>query len=183
MLAADFLQSLVNKASDQGALNLPVTCSSDSSFPIVQCADDTLIIMEGCERQLSTLKDILDTFTLATGLQVNYSKSLMVPFNMSQEKLHLLATSFNCAKGVLLFTYLGLPLGITKQNVADFLPLVSKCGRRLQVTSAFLSQAGRLQMINAIFTVIPIFQMSTYLLPKTIIKQIDNKQRHNNPSG
>jgi len=123
-------------------------CSSDSSFPVIQYEDDTLIIMECCVTQLEILKEILNIFTLATGLKVNFNKSLMVPINLEEEKLDLLAASFNCAKGSLPFTYLGLPLGITKPKVEDFLPLVSKCERRLQAASLFLSQAGRLQMTN-----------------------------------
>ena len=69
-LAADLLQSLINKALEQGQLNLPIPCTSDKHFPIIQYADDTLIIMEGCLRQLQVLKDILNVFTYATGLKV-----------------------------------------------------------------------------------------------------------------
>jgi len=68
-----------------------------------------------------------------------------------------------CKEGSLPFTYLGLPLGITKPKVEDFLPLVSKCERRLQAISMFLSQEGRLQMTNAVFTAMPMFQMETFL--------------------
>jgi hypothetical protein len=63
----------------------------------------------------------------------------MVPINISEEKLNHLVSTFGCAKGSLPFTYLGLPLGITKPRVEDFLPLVTKCGRRLISTSMFLS--------------------------------------------
>jgi hypothetical protein len=134
VLAADLLQSLVNRAVDQGILNLPVPCTSDTHFPIIQYADDTLIIIEGSLNQLQVLKDLLTVSPATTGLKVNYQKSLMIPLNIPQPTLDLLATSFNCAKGSLPFTYLGLPLGTTKPRVADFLPLVSKCERRLQAT-------------------------------------------------
>ena len=130
---------------------------------MIQYADDTLIIMECCVTQLEILKEILNIFTLATGLKVNFNKFFMVPINLEEEKLDLLAASFNCAKGSLPFTYLGLPLGITKPKVEDFLPLVSKCERRLQAISMFLSQEGRLQMTNAVFTAMPMFQMGTFL--------------------
>lgn len=75
VLAADFLQTLINAALEQGLLCLPVPCTSDNIFPVIQYADDTLIIMEGCVRRLQTLKDILNTFTLATGLTVNFNNS------------------------------------------------------------------------------------------------------------
>jgi hypothetical protein len=55
------------------------------------------------------------------------------------------------------FTYLGLPLGTTKPKVADFLPLISKCERRLISTSNFLSQAGELQMTKAVFFILTNF--------------------------
>ena len=76
--------------------------------------------MAGCERQLGILKDILNTFSSATRLKVNYNKSMMVHLNMSYKKLDILAASFNCAKGTLPFTYLGLSLGITKPKVEEF---------------------------------------------------------------
>lgn len=114
-----------------GLLKLPIPMQSDSSFSIVQYADDTLIIMEGDPRQLFFLKTVLQNFTASTGLKVNYNKSMMLPINISEEKLDLLARTFGCSKGSLPFTYLGLPLGTTKPKVIDFLPLVNKCERRL----------------------------------------------------
>jgi len=97
---------------------------------------------------------------------------------MNDQALNILSASFNCAKRSLPFTYLGLPLGITKPKVEEFLPLVTKCERRLQATSMFLSEAGRLQMTNAVFTSLPMFHLGTYLLPKTVIDQIDKYRKH-----
>ena len=42
----------------------------------------------------------------------------------------------------------------------------------------FLSEAGRLQMTNAVFTSLPMFHLGTYLLPKTVIDQIDKYRKH-----
>jgi hypothetical protein len=61
--------------------------------------------------------------------------------------------------------------------VADYWPLVSKCERRMVSVSTFLSQAGRLQMTNAVLTALPTFTMCTFLLPKSVIKQIDKFQK------
>ena len=51
VLAADHLQSIINKAKDQGLLNLPIPLQYTNDFPILRYADDTLVIMEGCGRQ------------------------------------------------------------------------------------------------------------------------------------
>jgi len=97
----------------------------------------------------------------------------MVTINISQEKLSHLARTFGCSTGSLPFTYLGLPLGLTKPKVEEFLPIVSRCERRLVSTSIFLSQAGRLQLTNSVFSALPTFCMSTFLLQETVIDQID----------
>lgn len=151
---------------------------TDSDFPIIQYADDTLIIMEGCEEQLASLKGIFDTFASSTGIKVNFSKSLMVPVNITEERLFTLANCFGCSTRTLPFTYLGLPLGTVKPTIQEFLPLVKKCKARLLVTSNMLSQAGKLIMVNSVISSLPTFLMSTMKLPITIIKQIDKYRKH-----
>jgi retron-type reverse transcriptase len=74
VLAADFLQSMINKGKNLGMLNLPIPVSLDSDFPIIQYADDTLIILEGDTRQIIFLKSVINTFSEITGLRVNFQK-------------------------------------------------------------------------------------------------------------
>jgi hypothetical protein len=109
---------------------------------VLQYADDTLLILQASAARLLTLKSLLHSFGTSIGLRVNYSKSSMVPINISDQQLDHLARTFNCAKGSLPFTYLGLSLSLTKPRVVDFSPLETKCERRLVSASTFLSQAG-----------------------------------------
>ena len=81
----------------------------------------TPFVLEGDTRQMFFLKSILHSFSVSTRLKVNYNKSMMVPINISPEKFNHLASTFGCSKGSLPFTYLGLPMGITKPRVDDFL--------------------------------------------------------------
>lgn len=50
VLAADFLQSMINKAKDMGLLQLPIPVNSSNDFSVVQYAYDTLIIIKGDTR-------------------------------------------------------------------------------------------------------------------------------------
>jgi hypothetical protein len=68
-----------------------------------------------------------------------------------------LTHSFGREVGTLPFTYLGLPFGSTKPKIIDFLPLGKKCERRFVCTSTFFSQAGRLEVTNAIFSALPMY--------------------------
>jgi len=56
--------------------------------------------MEGDPRQLFFLKTLLYNFFESTGLKVNYNKSMMLPINISRERLDLLAKTFGCSKGI-----------------------------------------------------------------------------------
>jgi hypothetical protein len=87
VLAADLLQSMVNQAKEQGTLKLPIPERAGNDFPIVQYADDTLLIMEACPRQLITFKDLLSSFVDASSLKVNYNKTVMLPINITEEQL------------------------------------------------------------------------------------------------
>lgn len=97
-----------------GLLNLPIPMEHNQDFPVLQYADDTLIIAEGDAKQLFFIKSLLNTFSMSTGLKVNYQKTMMVLINISEVKLEILSRTFGWPKGCLPFTYLGLPLSLTK---------------------------------------------------------------------
>jgi hypothetical protein len=132
--------------------------------------------MNGSAREIYFLKALLNSFAELIGLKVNCSKSMMVPLNSPPDRFDILVNTFGCIKGSLPFT--GLPLSLTKPTVADFWPLVNHCERRLAHTTAFFSEAGRLELVSAIFSALPTFAMSTFLLPKTIIRQVDMYRKH-----
>jgi hypothetical protein len=174
VLAADFLQTLLNAACSNEDLTLPLSLNHDKEFPILQFIDDTLIFMQGDSNQVAFLRNLLNTFGESTGLKVNFEKSFMVPINMQQNNFDELAASFGCAKGTLPFTYLDLPLSISKPIVADFWPLVNKCERRLISISFFRSQAERLELTNVVFSALHTFAMCTFSLPKQSSSRLIN---------
>jgi hypothetical protein len=51
VLAADLLQSVLNKAREQGLLSLSIPLRHTTDFLMIQYVDNTLIIMEACSRQ------------------------------------------------------------------------------------------------------------------------------------
>lgn len=59
VLAADFMQTLLNSARRNNSLTLPLPLLNDMDFPILQYADDTLIFMQGDASQLHYLKGLL----------------------------------------------------------------------------------------------------------------------------
>jgi hypothetical protein len=176
VLAAELLQILINKAAAMNLIKPPISQLSDD-FPIVQYADDTLLLMQADARQLIFLKALLHSFAESTGLKVNYGKSQMVPINVSHDKTVHLANTFGCQIGVMPFTYLGLPMGTTKPRVDDFAPMMDRVERRLSACSTWLSHSGRLEMLNSAITPITTYAMCTLKLPRGVIENVDRARK------
>jgi hypothetical protein len=66
---------------------------------------------------------ILHSFTTSIGLKVNYKKSCLLPINLDASKATQLVRVFGCQADSFPFTYLGIPMGLTKPKVRDFFPL------------------------------------------------------------
>jgi hypothetical protein len=176
VIAAEILQILVNKASSQGLLRAPIP-HDDNEFPIMQYADDTLLVLQADASQLFFLKVLLNSYETASGLKVNYRKSQMMPINVSPEKMQHLANTFGCQIGTLPFTYLGLPMGTTKPRIDDLLPIMDRVERRLSACSTWLSYSGRLQMLNSAITPIVTDTLCTIKVPKGFIDNIDHAHK------
>lgn len=114
----------------------------------------------------------------STSLHVNFSKSFLVPINISDSRTLHLANTFGCKVGSMPFTYLGLPLGTTKPTLQEFSPLLTRIERRLSGISKFLSYNGRLIMVNSVLSTLPTFYVCSLKIPPQVIKQIDVYRKH-----
>ena len=133
----------------------PLSEDFGEDFPVVQYADDPLLILPASATTLFNLKGLLRSFSDSSGLHVNFSKSFLVPVNVSEEKGSHLVQTFGCDVGSMPFTYLGLPLGTTKPSILDFSPLVTKIERRLSGETdcgklSFLSSAYILYVLSSV---------------------------------
>ena len=167
---------MINDALHQGQFALPIPYYN-SDFPVVQYADDTILIMQADITQVLHLKNILSLFSASTGLKVNYNKSSMIPVNVSTNKLNNLAAAFGCQVGSMPFTYLGLPMGTTKPRFEDLTPLMDRVERRLVSCSSFLSYSRRLQMVNSSISPIITYAMCSIKLPIGVIENIDRARK------
>ena len=95
VLEADLLQSVINRMLLDGTLTLPIECDGPD-FPIIQYADDTILILPADEAQLIALRDMLHVFAEYTGLRVNFAKSMMVPINVPEAEVVRLSSFSVC---------------------------------------------------------------------------------------
>lgn len=122
IIVADLLQRLILDASTRGLLEHPLF--QDLTHPVLQYADDTLIIVKADAAQLSCLKDILDQFSSYTGLSINFDKSTFVPIDIHHDTSRMLAAIFGCSVACFPQTYLGLPLTVTKLKQSELQSII-----------------------------------------------------------
>lgn len=94
IIVTDVLVYLIRKERVNGAILHPLT--PNTPCPVLQYADDTLILFKGDMTAISRLKQILDSFSAVTGLLINYHKSTFIPMNLTDQAIHDMASCLGC---------------------------------------------------------------------------------------
>jgi hypothetical protein len=102
----------------------------------------------------------------------------MVPLNMTVEKAELMTGVFGCQLQTMPLTYLGLPMGTTRPRVEHFKSIMNRMERQLTSISSLLTHAGRLQLVNSVFSSSPTYIMCSVVVPLTVHEYFDRIRRH-----
>jgi len=114
-------------------------------------------------------------FELLSGLKVNFNKSLLVGINISDSWLSEATSVLRCKVRKIPFLYLGLPIGGNPQRLSFWVPVVNRIkARLLGRNSRFLSFGGRLILLKAVLTSLPIYALSFFKAPSDIISSIES---------
>ena len=149
-----------------------------ASCSILQYADDTLILLRGELGDVEHLKLVLDQFSAATGLHINYHKSTVVPLHMDEAIVPQCISVLGCRREGFPQTYLGLPLTCDKLKLSAFDPYISRTDRYLAGWQAsFLNPMGRSILINAVLDGHLSYIMMAVSLPPGVIAKVDKRRR------
>ena len=145
----------------------------------LQFADDTLLFMEANRNFLLNYLAILEVFGSISGLRVNLRKSIILGINIEDDLIHNLATITGCEVGVWPISYLGLPLGGNPRKISFWDPVVNKVAKRLDGwKKAFLSRGGRLTLIQSVLSSLPIYFLSLFKAPISVIRSLEKLMRN-----
>ncbi|XP_073367667.1 uncharacterized protein [Aegilops tauschii subsp. strangulata] len=150
-LCAEFHEA-INDAMHNNNLHLPIPSGRNNQFPVIQYADDTIIVMPACRVQANCMKQILTDYADSVGLHINFHKSTLIPLNTPEETYKDIADIFGCACAQLPFMYLGLPLGTSKPTVLNLTHWICKAERRITAAMSLMSYAGKLALMNSLVT-------------------------------
>ena len=124
------------------------------------------------------MKFLLYMYEMMAGLKINFNKSEVIMINDEENCGKIYAELFNCQIGMFPIKYLGVPVSPSRLHVSDSTPLIDKSLKRLDVwKGGCLSIAGRSTLISASLNDSPVYYMSVYLLPKTVVGKLDKIRR------
>lgn len=118
---------------------------------------DTIIFSEAHPTSLKIIARILELYGKMTGLRINLQKSHFVPIALPQNLIEVVKRILSSQCAQLPIKYLGLPLAVRKPTKAEFQLLIEAVQKRLATwQSAFLSYGGRLTLVKAVLTALPL---------------------------
>jgi len=136
--------------------------------------DDVLIFCSGSRGDTRVLKDILDLFTKATGMEINATKSTLTTHLLRPEALEDLTRvfPFNTVDLDAGLKYLGFSLKENAFLIQDWSWLIGKLEKRLKFWShKWLSRVGRLVLVKVVLEAIHVYWMSLSWIPKGILEK------------
>lgn len=148
--------------------------ASNPSVTHLAFTDDIMVFFDGEKSSLETISNTFELFSGWSSLSMNKLKIELFTAGMTHAETSDLASQ-GFTFGSLPIHYLGLPLMHRNLRISDYQPLLDK------LSSCFgswenraLSYAGRKQLLSSVIYRTVNFWMSTFLLPKGCLKQIQS---------
>ena len=147
------------------------------SVSLLQFADDTIFICKTTIQNVNATKAILRLFELVSGLKINFFKSTLVILNAENNFISTAVSILNCKTGGVPFNYLGIPVGANPRRLETWTPLID-CFKKCMSSwkNQLLSFGGRVVLLKAVISSLPLYLFSFYLTSSTVIKKLNSLQ-------
>lgn len=144
---------------------------------VLQFVDDTLFFLKPIEAQVKALRCILLLFESVSRLKMNLQNSKMITVGKVNNMAGLTGL-FDCQVVNLPVKYLGLPLRERFKAKAMWEPVVERIQKRLSSwKEKFLSKGGKLVIIKSIISSMPLYFLSMFRAPASIIQCLEKIRR------
>ncbi|GLT35234.1 hypothetical protein SLA2020_097030 [Shorea laevis] len=133
LMIGEGLQRLVQRAIDEGMLHGIETGKQGMAVSLLQFTNDTIIMGRAKAENIRMVKDVLKWFELMSGLRINFNKSSVYGYNVSERWLNGAAGMLRCGVGRAPFLYLGLPIDSRSRSKKVWEPVVNKFHAKLAI--------------------------------------------------
>ncbi|GJS55968.1 RNA-directed DNA polymerase, eukaryota [Tanacetum coccineum] len=142
-------------------------------------ADDAVFIGEWSIANLSGITHILHCFSLLSGLSINLKKSHLLGVGIRSEDVNAAALYFGCSTMKTPFKYLGVMVGGNSSTFQAWDDTIGKLKARLSNWKLkTLSVGGRLTLLKSVLGSTPIYNMSIYKVPKSVLQTMESIRRN-----
>ena len=118
-------------------------------------ADDTILFCDASREQILSIRLVLTCFQAFTGLKVNVEKSEIIPMG-EVSNIQSLANILQCRVG-------NLPM----KTASQILERMEK--KLLDWKRLYLSNDGRLTLLNSTLSSLPTYYISLFTIPKVVV--------------
>ena len=141
-----------------------------------QFADDTLLLGGASPATAKKFKKELDIYTDISGSMISLAKSKIYGWNITPREMHEISKILGI-EGITIweeFKYLGVPLIKPNPKATHWNNMIERIKNRIHSWGAnWLNIAGKLVLIKAVLTSIPIYQSALLLAPRSVIQKIE----------
>ncbi|KAK1297873.1 hypothetical protein QJS10_CPB14g00976 [Acorus calamus] len=174
VIVSNVFNRMMKRAMESGWVKGLSSREGGSIISHVQYADDTFVLSKARIDAVRGVKFVCRCFELVLGLQVNFQKSSITGIHVDNNFMARLAHILSCEVKQFPLLHLGLPLHVARMGKCEWAPLVSRFERRLEGwKSSFLSLGGRLTLIQAVLTNLPIYYLSIFKIPKGVLARLE----------
>eukprot|EP00253_Pinus_taeda_P018177 PITA_18177 len=175
LLVAEGLSHLIRLAKREGAVK-GLEVAVNMFITHLLFVDDILLFTNGNLNEIRELKNILDLFMKATGMQINYRKSQLITEGLNRLEKNQISSllPFDVLSMENPFKYLGFLLKPNAYRKQDWNWLVAKIEARISHWSfKWLSRAGRLTLIKSVLLAMPVYWVALTWVLKRIRGKIN----------
>ncbi|GKB56445.1 putative RNA-directed DNA polymerase [Tanacetum coccineum] len=167
LIVAKALQVLTLEAFHNGIFQgVSLTDDDGTNLSLLQYADDALFFGKWSLTNAQNLIRILKCFQDMSGLRINIEKSRLYGIGIDPREVESFSNILNCKNDVLLFVYLGLPVGKDMSRVDNWRVLIDRFLSKISSwKSKLLSVGGRVTLIKAVLGSLPLYYLSLFRAP------------------
>ncbi|GKB52675.1 RNA-directed DNA polymerase, eukaryota [Tanacetum coccineum] len=141
-------------------------------------ADDAVFVGEWSDDNLSRIMHVLHCFSLSSGLKINVKKSHLLGVGIPNDSIAIAASTLGCSVMKTPFKYLGVMVGGNMSNIKVWDDIIRKLNSRLSKWKVkSLSIGGRLMLLKSVLGSTPIYWMSLYKVPKSVLASMEAIRR------
>ncbi|CAJ2677955.1 unnamed protein product [Trifolium pratense] len=178
LIVAEGLTGMMRRAVEIGRFK-GFQVNDSIQFQILQFADDTILMGTGIWDNLWSIKVLLRSFELVSGLRINFVKSKLYGINIDVNFLEAGSSFLSCSSDSIPFKFLGIPVGANPRRRETWKSVVDVISNKLSSwSSRQLSIGGRITLINSVLASMPLYFFSFFKAPSCILKQLVRIQRN-----